>query len=59
MFPMGHRESQTLWRLSDPCFRDPLLGCCADFIGSQEVKDEEDFSLSLAFLAKTYRRSCL
>lgn len=40
-------------------FQRPLLGGCADFTESQEVEDKEDFSLSLAFLAITYRRSCV
>lgn len=44
--------------LTDLCFRG--LSQAAGLIspGSQEVKSEKDFSLSLAFLAMTDKRSC-
>lgn len=47
-----------LVRLTDLCFRGLSQAAGLISLGSQEVKSEKDFSLSLAFLAMTDKRFC-
>lgn len=44
--------------LTDLCFRGLSQAAGLISLKSQEVKSEKDFSLSLAFLAMTDKRSC-
>lgn len=47
-----------LGRLTDLCLRGLSQAAGLISLGSYEVKSEKDFSLSLAFLAMTDKRSC-